>query len=147
MMLGCPRCNAPLERVKDADGSITCQYCSAQCRISTKTHAKAGHKEAPVKTWWLYFDAPSKQRKKLVNEAKQQTKRDRKVASERAMAQHVANRDQGAVDAAKQRIYGSNEPAKIDASGGGGSMGLALVVLLLLAAGGGAVLWFLVLKK
>jgi uncharacterized Zn finger protein (UPF0148 family) len=146
MMLGCPRCNAPLERVKDADGSITCQYCSAQCRISTKTHAKAGHKEAPVKTWWLYFDAPSKQRKKLVNEAKQTNKRDRKVASERAMAQHVANRDDAAALVAKQRIFGSNEPAQAPEASSG-SMGLALVVLLLLAAGGGAVVWFLVLKR
>ena len=32
VMLGCPRCNAPLEKVKDADGIITCQYCSAGCR-------------------------------------------------------------------------------------------------------------------
>ena len=146
VMLGCPRCNAPLERVKDADGSITCQYCSAQCRISTRTHAKAGHKDAPVRTWWLYFDAPSKQRKKLVNEAKQTSKRDRKVASERAMAQHVANRDDASALAAKQRIFG-NEPTHPPEGGGGGSMGLALVVLLLLAAGGGAVVWFLVLSK
>jgi hypothetical protein len=146
-MLGCPRCNAPLDKVKDADGSITCQYCSAQCRISTKTHAKAGHKDAPVKTWWLYFDAPSKQRKKLLNEAKQQGKRDRKQASERAMAQHVANRDEAAVAAAKQRIYGSSpEPPPPDPSKGG-SMATAIILLVLIAAGAAAAVWFLVLKK
>lgn len=146
VMLGCPRCNAPLERVKDADGSITCQYCSAQCRISTRTHAKAGHKDAPVKTWWLYFDGPSKQRKKLLNEAKQTNKRDRKQATERAMQQHVANRDDAAVEAAKQRIFG-NEPAKPPDPSTGGSMGIAIAVLLLILAGGGAAIWFLVLKK
>ncbi len=77
-LLACPGCGAPLQDIKDTDGLITCTFCSATCRISTTSHAAAGHKNTPVKTWWLYFDSPSKERNKLLNEARQKAARARK---------------------------------------------------------------------
>lgn len=143
--LGCPRCNAPLERVQDADGSITCQYCQAQCRISTRTHARAGHKDAPVKTWWLYFDGPSKQRKKLLNEARQKSKGGKRKVSAEEMARHVAARDPAEAEAARARIYGSvaSQPS---ASSAKGSSALAIVIVVLLALAGAGIVAFLKLR-
>ncbi len=142
VMLGCPKCNAPLERVKDADGSITCAYCGVQCRISTKSHARAGHKEAPVKTWWLYFETPSKQRKKLLNEARQKSQRGRREVSEEEMRRHVANRDEAAAQAAKDRIMGTPWRPEKPAPPKGGSPVAAIVIVVLLAiAGIAAVVW------
>ena len=132
---GACKFDAPLNHFELVD-AVACTRCGHEQRYDL----------AEWKRLVEYFDAPSKQRKKLVNEAKQTSKRDRKVASERAMAQHVANRDDASALAAKQRIFG-NEPTHPPEGGGGESMGLALVVLLLLAAGGGAVVWFLVLSK
>ncbi|MBA2539438.1 MAG: hypothetical protein H0V17_07380, partial [Deltaproteobacteria bacterium] len=145
-MLGCPKCNAPLERVKDADGSITCQYCSAQCRISTRTHARAGHKDAPVKTWWLYFETPSKQRKKLLNDAKQQSKRDRKEVSATAMAHHVANRDESEVAAAKARIYGAQGATSPTPGKAGPTVNPLIVIVLVIAILGGIAVAYLELR-
>lgn len=71
VVLSCPSCAAPLADVNDGDGVIVCGYCQAACRISTHSHARAGHKNTPKKTWWLYFDQPSPERKKRINQAKQ----------------------------------------------------------------------------
>lgn len=136
VMLGCPRCNAPLERVAAADGSITCSYCSAQCRISTRTHARAGHADAPVKTWWLYFDTPSKQRKKLVNEARQRSKRERAQVTEEAMARHLANRDPAEAEAARARILGPVASTAPERPQGSSALAIAIVVVLVLAGAG-----------
>jgi hypothetical protein len=146
VMLGCPKCNAPLERVKDADGSITCQYCSAQCRISTRTHARAGHKDAPVKTWWLYFDAPSKQRKKLLNEARQRSKRGAREVSAEDMARHITKRDEAEVAAARARIFKPVATATPSPPKQQGSSALAIVFVVLIALAGAGVVAFLKLR-
>jgi len=73
--LMCPGCGAPLENVGEGDGIIVCGYCQASCRISNHAHARAGHKDTPAKTWWLYFDQPSPERKKRLNQARQQKAR------------------------------------------------------------------------
>ncbi len=78
VVLRCPSCSAPLSGVKDEDGVVTCGYCRVPCRISSRTHARAGHKKTPVKTWWLYFDEPSPLRRKLLNEARQDAARQAK---------------------------------------------------------------------
>jgi hypothetical protein len=71
VVLSCPACAAPLEKVNDTDGVIVCSYCQVACRISTRSHARAGHKGTPTKTWWLYFDSPSRERHKRLNQARQ----------------------------------------------------------------------------
>ncbi len=96
-LLACPGCGAPLQNVRDVDGLITCTFCSATCRISTTSHAAAGHKNTPVKTWWLYFDSPSKERNKLVNEARQRAAKARKQANK-------------AKQRAKAKAEGKSEP-------------------------------------
>jgi len=75
VVLRCPNCSAPLTGVKDEDGVVTCAYCRVPCRISSRTHARAGHKQTPVKTWWLYFEEPSPLRRKLVKAAKKKAER------------------------------------------------------------------------
>jgi hypothetical protein len=77
-VLSCPTCAAPLEHVKEGDGLVVCSYCDATCRISTPSHARAGHKTTPTKTWWLYFDEPSPARRKLLNVARQEAARQEK---------------------------------------------------------------------
>lgn len=71
VVIACPNCAAPLENVKHSDGVMICRYCNAPCRISTQSHARAGHKDTPSKTWWMYFDQPSPERKKRLNQARQ----------------------------------------------------------------------------
>jgi len=71
VVIACPNCAAPLENVKHSDGVMICRYCNAPCRISTQSHARAGHKDTPAKTWWLYFDQPSPERKKRLNQGRQ----------------------------------------------------------------------------
>jgi hypothetical protein len=92
VVLRCPSCSAPLSGVKDEDGVVTCGYCRVPCRISSRTHARAGHKKTPVKTWWLYFDEPSPLRRKLLNEARQDAARQpkRRAHDERRARSHAA---------------------------------------------------------
>lgn len=87
--LQCPNCSAPLTSVADDKGVFTCGFCNVPCRISTRTHARAGNKGVPQKTWWLYFDTPSKAREKARQRAegerrKQQEKEKRRLEQEEA---------------------------------------------------------------
>jgi hypothetical protein len=105
--LRCPSCAAPLENVKSADGIMVCNYCNAHCRISTQSHARAGHKETPSKTWWLYFDQPCSERKKRLNQARQAKARDEKNrhrAQQRKQSQAGQQQSRPAAPAAAQAV-------------------------------------------
>lgn len=95
VVLSCPACAAPLDSVDDSDGVIVCAYCRAVCRISTRSHARAGHKGTPEKTWWLYFDSPSRERHKRLNQARQAMARSEKQRRhEEERARRVAEQRQ-----------------------------------------------------
>lgn len=77
VILRCPNCSAPLSGVKDEDGVVACGYCKVPCRVSTHTHARAGHKQTPTKTWWLCFDGPCEARASLHRDAERDAERVR----------------------------------------------------------------------
>ena len=109
-VLRCPNCSAPLPGVKDADGVVTCGYCQVACRISSRTHARAGHKNTPAKTWWLYFEGPSALRGELLaaaraDAAEAERRRERAAQAMRTRADRdaAAARARRAAEAAKRR--------------------------------------------
>lgn len=136
VVLRCPNCSAPLTGVKDEDGIVTCGYCKVPCRISSRTHARAGHERTPVKTWWLYFDQPSLRRERLAREAREE-------AAERERQRRAAERAQREAVKALERAKKVEAEAK--ASEWKALMPLLSVMVLAPIAGG--VIWFQHHKK
>jgi hypothetical protein len=79
-LLRCPNCSGVLEGVSESAAIVTCGFCQATCRVSTPSHARAGHKGTPAKTWWLYFEGPSAFRAKLLDASRASAAADRQRA-------------------------------------------------------------------
>lgn len=107
VVLQCPNCSAPLTGIADSKGIVSCGFCQIPCRISTRTHARAGHRHVPLKTWWLYFDQPSQKRMRLREEA-EEARRERQ-AKEARNREREANR---AVQARRQAERARKQKAK-----------------------------------
>lgn len=131
VVLRCPNCSAPLSGVKDEDGVTACAYCKVPCRITARTHARAGHKGTPVKTWWLYFEGPSERRRKLTNEARLEAARDAKRAAKRAEVARSAH----AVQVPAGGARGERPPSRAS------TVLLAPLVVVALVLVAGAVWW------
>lgn len=138
MIITCPHCNAPLSDVKDSDGGVTCRYCSAPCRISTRAHAKAGHTETPAKVWWFYFDTPSGERKRLVARAAQARGAKVKQRQREDWKRQQVWRDNAKIEAEQQQQQEAERHESRTAT-------IVLVLLVVLAAGGIAA-WQLLLR-
>lgn len=103
MIITCPNCNGAISGITQSDGACTCQFCGAQCRISTRTHARVGHRDTPRKVWWFYLTGPCGERKQILRRAKQQVEHRAKLeGKDRLRAAQVA-RDNAAYDAKKKR--------------------------------------------
>ncbi|MBL9016675.1 MAG: hypothetical protein JNL83_20980 [Myxococcales bacterium] len=103
MIITCPNCNGQLSGITQSDGACTCAFCSAQCRISTRTHAKVGHADTPRKVWWFHLAGPCAERTQIARRAKQQLEHRAKLeGKDRVRAAQVA-RDNAAYDAAKKK--------------------------------------------
>lgn len=65
LSLSCPSCGAPLELTEQ--GTVhTCKYCRASCVVPHQSVARALHKTPEPAVWWLFFQGPSEERKRLL---------------------------------------------------------------------------------
>lgn len=92
-VLSCPSCGADLD-VQDTEGITRCAFCDACCRISMRSHARVGHRETPMKTWWLYFEGPSRKRAKLTKRRRREIA-DAEKAQPRATERDFATKPTG----------------------------------------------------
>jgi hypothetical protein len=65
MALTCPSCGAPLE-LTEAGTVHTCRYCRASCIVPHQSVARALARTPEPAIWWLYFQGPSEERKRLL---------------------------------------------------------------------------------
>jgi hypothetical protein len=64
MALSCPSCGAPLELTET--GTVqTCRYCRASCIVPHQSVARALSRTPEPAVWWLYFQGPSAERRRL----------------------------------------------------------------------------------
>lgn len=130
MIVTCPNCNGHLTGIKQSDGAVTCNFCSAQCRISTRTHAALGHGDTPRKIWWFYFQSPCAQRQQIVRRMRQQIEHREKLEQKDRHAAAAIVRD--------NREHDAKQPSAAK----GGSHGALVAIVLLVVAGIGAVVWW-----
>jgi hypothetical protein len=63
--LRCPACAAPLASDGELDTRLTCSYCKATCRISTRVRLRVGHEALEPGTWWLLISGSSDLRRSV----------------------------------------------------------------------------------
>jgi hypothetical protein len=140
LIITCPNCNGALE-IAAAEGGVTCRYCSAPCRISTKAHAQAGHKETPTKVWWFYFDTPSAARRQLVTMAGRE-----RGAKAKQREREDLQRQQIWAENARREAVEQEKAAAARADARSDKIAIVIVVVIVLLAGGGIAAWRLLLR-
>jgi hypothetical protein len=70
--LTCPSCGAPLELVER--GTVhTCRYCRASCVVPHQSVARAFARSPEPAVWWLFFQGPSEERRRLLTPEEAET--------------------------------------------------------------------------